>query len=464
VRRKPPLPMRLVPGAAAFGVQAPRGAQIAPAINADAADSWLAFQPRTATFEQHESSRGEMGADKRRPTVPTVTIAAQPTVSVSEDHRMILEQVGRFAHDRFFSLQERMDRDEWWPEDAFPALGANGYLGVTAPAELGGAGLDFFASGLILQAIARWNPAVALGVLAHENLCLNNILANADADLAKRVIPGMCQGTVVGALGLTEPGAGSDALGGMRTTAVRKGGEYVLNGTKMFITNGPIADVILVYAKTDRERGAKGISAFVVETDTPGFAVAQKLEKMGFRGSQTAEILFDDCRVPAENMVGEENHGVAVVMNGLDLERISLSFMIIGIAERALELTIDYARSRRQFGQAIAEFQLVQGLIADMYTELEALRSFTYQVGAEVNELEPRSPRTAAHKRAAAVVLKAGLTVMQIVDSAVQVHGGNGYIWETEVNRLYRAGKLLQIGAGTNEIRRLIVARELLGV
>jgi isovaleryl-CoA dehydrogenase len=221
---------------------------------------------------------------------------------------------------------------------------------------------------------------------------------------------------------------------------------------------------MLVYAKTDRDRGAQGISAFVVDTTSPGFAVAQKLEKMGFRGSQTAEIVFDDCHVPAEDLVGEENRGVAVVMSGLDLERISLSFMIIGIAERALELTIEYARSRRQFGQAIAEFQLVQGLIADMYTELEALRSFTYQVGAEVNELEHGSSRGAIHKRAAAVVLKAGLTVMQIVDSAVQVHGGSGYIWETEVNRLYRAGKLLQIGAGTNEVRRLIIARELLGV
>jgi isovaleryl-CoA dehydrogenase len=396
-------------------------------------------------------------------TASSIT-GSTPSFSLSEDHRLILEQVGRFARDEFFGLQERMDRDEWWPEHAFPALGANGYLGVTAPTDLGGAGLDFFASGLVLQAVARWNPAVALGILAHENLCLNNILANSSARLCERFVPGMCEGMVVGALGLTEPGAGSDALGGMRTTARRKGEDYVLSGTKMFITNGPIADVVLVYAKTDPEQGAKGISAFVVETDTPGFAVAQKLEKMGFRGTQTAEIVLEDCHVPAANLVGIENEGVAVVMSGLDLERISLSFMIIGIAERALELAIEYAQSRRQFGLPIGEFQLVQGLIADMYTELEALRSFTYQVGAEVNEIEHGSARSKVHKRAAAVVLKAGLAVMQIVDSAVQVHGGAGYIWETEVNRLYRAGKLLQIGAGTNEVRRLIIARELLGL
>jgi isovaleryl-CoA dehydrogenase len=396
----------------------------------------------------------------------TAEAGTQPWFDLGSDHRLLLEQVERFAEHEFFALQQRMDDDEWWPEHAFGTLGANGYLGVTVPTELGGAGLDFFTSGLVLQALSKWNPSIALGVLAHENLCLNNILANASQEIQERYIPGMCDGSIVGALGLTEPGAGSDALGGMRTTARRDGDgdEYVLNGTKLFITNGPIADVILVYAKTDLDRGPHGISAFVVETATPGFEVAQKLVKMGMRGSLTAEIVFDDCRVPARNLVGEENEGVRVVMNGLDLERIGLAFMMVGMCERAVELAVEYAKSRRQFDQAIGEFQLVQGMLADMYAETESLRSFTYHVGAEVNGVAHGAPREHVHKRAAAVVLQAGLVLMSVVDIAVQVHGGAGYIWEMEVNRLYRAGKLLQIGAGTNEIRRVIIARELLGL
>jgi isovaleryl-CoA dehydrogenase len=381
---------------------------------------------------------------------------------LTADQREILEQVDRFARIELHPLQQRMDDEEWWPEHVFPLFGDNGYLGVMAPTELGGAGLDFFASGLVVQAVARWNPAVALSLLVHENLCMNNILANAGEELRRRYIPAMCEGRLVGALGLTEPGAGSDALGGMRTTARRDGDGYVLNGTKLFITNGPIADVVLVYAKTDPSLGAHGISAFIVETGTAGFAVSQKLVKMGLRGSPTAELVFEDCRVPATNLVGEENRGVAVVMSGLDLERIGLAFLIVGMAERALELTIDYARSREQFGRAIAEFQLVQGMVADMYAELESLRSFTYHVGAEVTAL----PHGAAHKhvakRAAAVVLQAGRTFTSVADKALQVHGGAGYIWETEINRLYRAAKLWEIGAGTTEIRQIIIAQELL--
>jgi isovaleryl-CoA dehydrogenase len=250
----------------------------------------------------------------------------------------------------------------------------------------------------------------------------------------------------------------------MSTTARRDGEHYILNGTKLFITNGPIADVVLVYAKTDPASGARGISAFVVQADTPGFSVAQKLVKMGLRGSQTAELVFDDCRVPAANMVGQENRGVAVVMSGLDLERVGLSFLIIGMAERTLELTIEYARSRRQFGRSIGEFQLVQGMVADMYADLESLRSFTYVVGAELGALADGAPRGHVAKRAAAVILKAGRTFSAIADKALQIHGGAGYIWETEINRLYRAAKLWEIGAGTTEIRQLIIAKELLGL
>jgi isovaleryl-CoA dehydrogenase len=357
-----------------------------------------------------------------------------------------------------------MDNDEWWPEHVFRLLGDHGYLGATAPPELGGAGLDFFSSGLVVQAVARWNPAIALSLLVHENLCMNNILANGRDELLRRYIPGMCEGRLVGALGLTEPGAGSDALGGMRTTARPDGERYLLNGTKLFITNGPIADLVLVYAKTDLSSGPHGITAFVVDTDSPGFSVAQKLVKMGLRGSQTAELVFDDCSVPARNLVGDENGGVAVVMSGLDLERIGLSFLILGMAERALELTIEYARSRSQFGRPIAEFQLIQAMVADMYADIESLRSFIYHVGNEVSALVHGSARRQVAKRAAAVILKAARTFSSIADKAVQVHGGTGYIWETEVNRLYRAAKLWEIGAGTTEIRQLIIAKELLGL
>lgn len=394
----------------------------------------------------------------------TLAAGSAPSFALNSDHELILEQVGRFAHDEFFPLQERMDDEEWWPPEAFPKLGQAGYLGVTAPPELGGAGQDFFTSCLVQQALGKWNPAIALSVLAHENLCLNNILANANEDICKRYIPGLSDGSVVGCLGLTEPGAGSDALGGMRTTARRDGDEYVLNGSKLFITNGPIADIVLIYAKTDPDAGPHGISAFVLETDTPGFQVAQKLVKMGIRGSQTAELALEDCRVPAANLVGEENKGVRVVMSGLDYERIGLAFMILGGAERALEISVEYAKSRKQFGSVIGSFQLIQGLIADMYMELEALRSFCLHVAAEVNALPHGASHKHVAKRASAVILQAGLSYMNIVDKGMQVHGGGGYIWETEINRLYRAGKLWQIGAGTNEVRRVIIARDLLGV
>lgn len=379
------------------------------------------------------------------------------------DQLEILEQVDRFARRELHGLQQRMDDEEWWPPDTFARFGENGYLGVMAPVELGGAGLDFFASGLVVQAVARWNPAIALAVLVHENLCMNNVLANGSDALLRSYIPGMCEGRLVGALGLTEPGAGSDALGGMRTTARRDGDRYLLSGTKLFITNGPIADVVLVYARTDPGAGANGISAFLVPTDSPGFSVSQKLTKMGLRGSQTAELVLDDCEVAAENLVGRENRGVAVVMSGLDLERVGLSFLILGMAERALELAIDYARVRKQFGRTIGGFQLVQAMIADMYAELEALRSFVYHVGSEVSALPPGPARRHLAKRAAAVVLKAARAFSAIVDKALQVHGGSGYIWETEINRLYRAAKLWEIGAGTTEIRQLIIAQELLG-
>ena len=382
---------------------------------------------------------------------------------LSEEQAEILTTSDRFAQAEFWPLQQRMDDEEWWPPQAMPALARMGFLGVTAPTQLGGAGGDFFTSGLITQGLARWNPAIALSYVAHENLCLNNIARNGSDEIRTRFLPRLCDGSAIGALGLTEPGAGSDALGSMATTARREGDHYVLNGSKLFITNGPVADILLVYAKTDKAQGAKGISAFVIERDMPGFAVAQKLDKMGFRGSTTAELVFNDCRVPAANRVGDENAGVSVVMSGLDLERAIVAMINLGMAERAFTLALDYARTRKQFGRPIGEFQLIQSKLADMYTTIETMRTFCYRTLAEANDLEVGGGgRGEIHKLTAASILYAAEGCTRVMDHAVQVFGGAGYMRETEINRLYRASKLLEIGAGTSEIRRLIIGSELM--
>jgi isovaleryl-CoA dehydrogenase len=389
--------------------------------------------------------------------------AAQRFTGLSDDEQQILDQADRFAQRELHPLSRRMDDEEWWPAEAFRRIGATGYFGIPVPEAYGGVGLDLFASGLVLQAFARWNAALALSWVAHENLCLYNLYRNANEEQRLRFLPGLCSGALIGALGLTEPGAGSDAMGSMRTTARRDGDDYVLDGSKMFITNGPVADVLLVYAKTDRAKGAKGISAFIVEKDFPGFKVAQKLVKMGFRGSPTGELVFDGCRVPARNLLGEEDHGVRVVMSGLDLERTMVAPLCLGIAERALQLAIEHARSRRQFGQPIGNFQLVRGRLADMYVGVEAMRLFTYQALRAANDLEiGGGGRGEIHKISAASVMFAADTLNRVLDDALQIHGGSGYIWETEMNRLYRTIKLLEIGAGTTEVRKLIIADELL--
>jgi len=397
--------------------------------------------------------------------VPT---AAQVFSGLSPDEQQILDQADHFARRELYPLAVRMDAEEWWPAEAFPLIGATGYFGVPIPEQYGGAGLDLFASGLVLQAFARWNHALGLSWVAHENLCLFNIFRNASEAQRQRYLPGLCSGQRIGALGLTEPGAGSDALGSMRTTAVRAndgdGDHYRLNGTKLYITNGPVADVLLVYAKTNRDKGSKGVSAFIVEKDFPGFKVAQKLTKMGFRGSPTGELVFDDCRVPAANLVGEEDRGVQVVMSGLDLERAMVAPLCLGICERALELSIEYARTRQQFGQPIANFQMVRSKIADMYVWTESARVMTYQALRAANHMEiGAGGRGEIHKITAASVMYAANTMNKVLDEAVQIHGGSGYIWESEINRLYRSIKLLEIGAGTTEVRKIIISDELLG-
>jgi len=391
------------------------------------------------------------------------SLALLPGFDLTPEQQDILDRVDRFAAKELAPLQTRMDNEEWWPGHVMPRLGEMGFLGVTADPEYGGAGADFFTSGLIAQGLARHNHAVALSYVAHENLCLNNLAANASADIKSRYLPGLCAGTAIGALGLTEPGAGSDALGSMATTARLDGDRYILNGAKLYITNGPVADVLLVYAKTDKAKGAKGISAFVIEKGFKGFKVAQKLDKMGFRGSTTAELVFEDCEVPAANLVGGVDQGVAVVMSGLDLERAIVAMLNVGMAERALDLAVDYAKTRKQFGKTIGEFQLVQGKLAEMYVGVETAKTFCYRVLAFCNGIASGAAgRGQVHKLTAAAILYAAETCTRVCSDAVQIFGGAGYMRETEINRLYRASKLLEIGAGTTEVRKIIIAGEML--
>ncbi len=395
--------------------------------------------------------------------------ASEPTASrasafdLSAEQQEMLEAADRYARQQLYPLARRMDDEEWWPADAFGRLGQEGYLGIAIPQSYGGAGLDLVSTGLVAQAFSRWNHAFGLSWLAHDNLCTHNLYRHANEAQRRRYLPGLCSGQLLGALALTEPGAGSDALGSMRTSARREGEHYVLNGSKIYITNGPVADVLLTYARTAPELGTHGISAFIVEKGFPGFGVAQKLTKMGFRGSQTGELVFQDCRVPVENRLGAEHDGVGVVMSGLDLERATIAAICLGIAERALQLSVDYAQTRRQFDRPIAEFEMIQAKLADMYVWIETMRSLVYRVLSAADALGSEAGgRGRIHALSAASVMYASETLAKVLADALQIHGGSGYIWESEVNRLYRAIKMLEIGAGTTEVRQLIISRELL--
>ncbi|MFT4584926.1 MAG: isovaleryl-CoA dehydrogenase [Gammaproteobacteria bacterium] len=379
------------------------------------------------------------------------------------DYQAVYDLAYRYARDELYDLCPKMDDDDWFPDQQFRAMAEQGLIGVTIPEEYGGAGLDVLAQCFISEAVAYWNHSISAGMLASDNLCADNIVRNANEDQKRQYLPGFCNGSTIGALGMTEPGAGSDALGSMATTARRDGDDYVLNGRKLFITNGPVADVLLVYAKTDMAKKQHGISAFIVEKTFPGFSVAQKLDKMGWRGSPTGELVFDDCRVPAGNLVGEENKGNVVMMSGLDVERVIAAFFCIGQAQRAFDLALEYTTQRKQFGKAIGEFQIIQGMLADMYSDIEASRALTYQVGREIANIQQgEGGRGILHQRSAAALLFVARTLMRVLDQAVQIHGGMGFMRESEVNRLYRSGKVMEIGAGTTQIRQVIIAGELL--
>ena len=380
-----------------------------------------------------------------------------------QDYQQFFDTVDRYCRDNLHELAATMDDKDWFPKEAYAKLASIGVLGVTIPAALGGAGADEVAQALVTHAIARWNPSMSLNYMASDNLFANNLMRNGSDFLREKYLPGICSGEYLGALAMTEPGAGSDVMGSMATTALRDGDNYILNGRKLYITNGPDADMVLVYALTEPKSRAHGISAFIVEKGFYGFSVAQKLDKMGYRGSSTGELLFDDCIVPQENLVGKENNGVAVLMSGLDLERALLAAHCVGLCERALELSVEYAKTRTQFNRAIGDFQLIQRMLANMYTDTESMRALCYQIVKECNNLDiGAGGRGEIHLRTAASLLHAGSAVTRVMDDGMQIHGGAGYMREMEINRLYRCAKILQIGAGTREVRETIIAKELL--
>ena len=375
----------------------------------------------------------------------------------SEELEILRKTVSNFVQKEIAPIAEEMDRTDEFPNWIWKKLGELGILGVTIPEEYGGSGLGPVEQAIVTEEIAKYSAAVAVSYVAHSNLCAHNLYHNANEYLREKYLPGLCSGNLIGALGLTEPGSGSDAVG-MSTTAKRDGDYYILNGSKTFITNGPIADVLIVYAKTDKEKGAHGITAFLVEKGTRGFSVSKRLEKMGNRGSVTGELIFDDCRVPAENILGEENKGIKVMMSGLDIERVMVSALSLGIGEGAFREAMKYSKERSQFGKEIANFQLIQAKIADMYTTLQAARLLTYDAATEAAKGKKVT------LKAASAILFTAETATKVALEAVQIHGGYGYMLDYPVNRYLRDAKLYEIGAGTSEVRRLIIARELLGV
>ncbi|HPL64485.1 MAG TPA: acyl-CoA dehydrogenase family protein [Syntrophales bacterium] len=382
--------------------------------------------------------------------------------SFSEQHLMLRESIRNFASKEIRPIAEKIDEEDKWPEGMWRKLANLGVMGITVDEEYGGAGADLLSAVIVVEELAKASPAVALSWGAHANLCCNNMNHNASPEQKKKYLPPLATGVHIGALGLTEPNAGSDAVN-IQTTAVKKGDHYIVNGSKMFITNGSIADTIVLYAKTDKDKGAKGITAFILDTKFPGFSVSKKLRKYGHRGSPTAELILEDCRIPAENVMGGENKGINVMMSGLDVERAFFSGEPVGIAEACLELSLKYARERVQFGKPIAAFQLIQAKLADMYTQLEAGKMLCYRAAIMADQAKRGGKGTEIHKLAAASILFNAEMAYRIADQAVQIHGGYGYMLEYPVQRFLRDAKLIEIGAGTSEIRRLLIARELLG-
>jgi isovaleryl-CoA dehydrogenase len=373
-----------------------------------------------------------------------------------EEINAVRDQVRRFADERIAPRASLIDRSNEFPRDLWRELGDLGLLGMTVPPEHGGAGLGYLAHTIAMEEISRASASVALSYGAHSNLCVNQLALNATEQQKQRYLPKLLSGEHVGALAMSEPNAGSDVVS-MQLRARRRGDRYVLDGRKMWITNGPEADVLVVYAKTDPQAGARGISAFIIERGFAGFTPAQKLDKLGMRGSSTSELVFEECEVPAENLLGNENQGVSVLMRGLDYERVVLSGGPLGIMAAALDVAVPYARERKQFGQPIGTFELVQGKLADMYASFNACRSYAYTVAGACDRGD------ATRKDAAACILFCAEAATRAALDALQLLGGNGYINDYPTGRLLRDAKLYEIGAGTSEIRRMLIGRELFG-
>lgn len=379
-----------------------------------------------------------------------------PTLNfdLGETADMLRDMMRSFTGDHISPRAEAIDRDNEFPRDLWPKLGELGVLGVTVEEEYGGAGMGYLEQTIIMEEISRGSASIGLSYGAHSNLCVNQIRRWGTEDQKRHYLPKLISGEHLGALAMSEPGAGSDVVS-MRLRADKKGDRYILNGNKFWITNGPTADVLVVYAKTDPDAGPKGISAFFIEKGMKGFSTAQKLDKLGMRGSDTGELVFEDCEVPEDNIMGPLNEGVKVLMSGLDYERAVLSAGPLGIMQACMDAVVPYIHDRKQFGKSIGEFQLMQGKIADMYTTMNAAKAYVYAV----NKACDRGETT--RKDAAGAILYAAEKATWMALEAIQALGGNGYINEYPTGRLLRDAKLYEIGAGTSEIRRMLIGREL---
>ncbi|MEN5427175.1 isovaleryl-CoA dehydrogenase [Stenotrophomonas pennii] len=373
---------------------------------------------------------------------------------LGEDIDLLRDSVAQFAAAEIAPLAAHADETNQFPLALWRKLGEQGLLGMTVEEEYGGTGMGYLAHVVAMEEVSRASGGIGLSYGAHSNLCVNQLRKNGTEAQKQRFLPGLCRGELVGALAMSEPGAGSDVVS-MKLRAEKRGDRYVLNGNKMWITNGPDADVLVVYAKTDPDAGAKGITAFLVEKGMKGFSTAQKLDKLGMRSSPTSELVFQDCEVPAENVLGQEGSGVRVLMSGLDYERVVLSGGPLGLMAAAMDVVMPYVHERHQFGEAIGSFQLIQAKIADMYVGLGACRAYVYAVARACDQ--GRTTR----QDAAGAILYAAEKATWLTGQAIQILGGNGYINEYPTGRLWRDAKLYEIGAGTSEIRRMLIGREL---